>query len=127
MLRLMSERKQINVVADQIGTPTWANGLAGAVWKFVELPDLKGIYHWTDAGVASWYDFTSLLYDESLALGILNNSVTISPIRTEDYKTAAIRPAYSVMDKTKTWEDLPLSPCHWRIAMRKMLSELNDA
>ena len=126
MLRLMSERKQIRVVADQVGTPTWAKGLAQAIWKFVELPKLKGTYHWTDAGVASWYDFASLIHDESLALGILENSVTISPIRTEDYITAAIRPAYSVMDKTMTWKDVPLQPHHWRTAMQEMLSELKN-
>jgi dTDP-4-dehydrorhamnose reductase len=127
MLRLMNERDKVNVVADQVGTPTWAKGLAEAIWRFVELPDLKGTYHWTDAGVASWYDFAALIHDESVALGILKNSVTVYPVRTEDYKTAAIRPAYSVMEKTKTWAKISLQPRHWRTAMQDMLSEINDA
>lgn len=126
MIRLMNERDEINVVADQVGTPTWANGLAEAIWKFIDFPTLKGIYHWTDAGVASWYDFASLIHDEAVTLGILNHSVAVQPIRTEDYKTDAVRPAYSVMDKTKTWSDIQLQPSHWRAAMQNMLSEIND-
>ena len=126
MLRLMNERDEINVVADQVGTPTWAKGLAEAIWKFVELPDLKGTYHWTDAGVASWYDFASLIQNEAAMLGILEHSVAICPIRTEDYKTAAVRPSYSVMDKTKTWSDIPLQPHHWRAGIQEMLSEITD-
>ena len=126
MIRLMNERDEINVVADQVGTPTWANGLAEAIWKFIDFPTLKGIYHWTDAGVASWYDFASLIRDEAVTLGILNHSVAVQPIRTEDYKTDAVRPAYSVMDKTKTWSDIQLQPSHWRAAMQNMLSEIND-
>jgi len=126
MIRLMNERDEINVVADQVGTPTWANGLAEAIWKFIDFPTLKGIYHWTDAGVASWYDFASLIHDEAVTLGILNHSVAVQPIRTEDYKTDAVRPAYSVMDKTKTWSDIQLQPSHWRASMQNMLSEIND-
>ena len=126
MIRLMNERDEINVVADQVGTPTWANGLAEAIWKFIDFPTLKGIYHWTDAGVASWYDFASLIRDEAVTLGILNHSVAVQPIRTEDYKTDAVRPAYSVMDKTKTWSDIQLQPSHWRAAMQNMLSDIND-
>jgi dTDP-4-dehydrorhamnose reductase len=127
MLRLMNERDEINVVADQVGTPTWAKGLAEAIWKFVELPELKGTYHWTDAGVASWYDFAELINSEAFNLGILGQRISIHPIRTEEYKTAATRPAYSVMDKTRTWSDIQLQSTHWHTAMQEMLSEMNDA
>lgn len=126
MLRLMNERAQINVVADQVGTPTWAKGLAQTIWKFVELPELKGTYHWTDAGVASWYDFAELINSEAFNLGILGQKISINPIRTEEYKTAAIRPAYSVLDKTRTWSDTQLQSTHWHTAMQEMLSEMNE-
>ena len=124
MLRLMNERDQISVVDDQVGTPTWAKGLAEAIWKFVELPDLKGTYHWTDAGVASWYDFAEIINSEALNIGILGQKISIKPIRTEEYKTAAIRPAYSVMDKTRTWSEVQLQSPHWHASVQKMLKEL---
>ena len=124
MLRLMNERDQISVVDDQVGTPTWAKGLADAIWKFVELPELNGTYHWTDAGIASWYDFAELIHSEALKLRILRQRISINPIRTEEYETAATRPAYSVLDKSGTWSDLQLQSRHWHISMQDMLLEL---
>ena len=124
MLRLMSERDELGIVTDQIGTPTWAHGLALMVWQVMDA-SLKGIYHWTDAGVASWYDFAVAIYEEAKTLGLLEGRVcTIKPIRTEDYPTPAARPASSVMDKTLTWNTLATEPDHWRVALRNMLVEL---
>ena len=67
MLRLMRERAEVRVVADQIGTPTWAAGLARAIWELMEVGAPAGIYHWTDLGVASWYDFAVAIQEEALA------------------------------------------------------------
>lgn len=122
MLRLMGERDSLRVVADQVGTPTWARGLAEAIWRAAEL-GLTGIHHWTDAGVASWYDFAVAIHEEALALGLLERSIAIHPISTADYPTSAKRPSYSVLDKTETWKALGYEAEHWRVALRKMLEE----
>lgn len=120
VLRLMTERDSLRVVADQIGTPTWARGLAEAIWRAADL-GLTGIHHWTDAGVASWYDFAVAIHEEALALGLLERSIVIHPIATADYPTPAKRPLYSVLDKTETWRALGYDAEHWRAALRKML------
>ena len=123
MLRLMSERDALGVIADQIGTPTWAHSLAHAIWKAIEI-DATGIHHWTDAGVASWYDFAIAIQEESLHLGLLEEKILINPLTTADYPTPASRPAYSVLDKTVTWKTLDMNGEHWRNGLRKMLLEL---
>ena len=127
MLRLMRERDSVNVVADQIGTPTWAHGLARAAWALVLRNDIAGTYHWTDAGVASWYDFAVAIHEEALAIGLLERGVPVRPIRTQDYPTAAKRPAFSVLDKTTTWGMYGDAVVHWRTALRAMLRELKEA
>lgn len=124
MLRLMSEREELGIVADQVGSPTHAATLAQAVWGFCEKPSLHGVYHWTDAGVASWYDFAVAIMEEGLVQGLLKQPITLKPIRTEDYPTPAKRPAYSVLDKSSAWEQLSITPLHWRVALRNMLAGL---
>lgn len=124
MLRLMAERDALNVVSDQMGTPTWAYGLAAAIWQFSERPQLHGVFHWSDAGTASWYDFAVAIQEEACALGLLRKAVPIHPIRSADYPAAAQRPAYAVLDKAETWTALAVEPVHWRAALRQMLSEL---
>jgi dTDP-4-dehydrorhamnose reductase len=69
MLRLMNERECIEVVGDQIGSPTWAFGLAGTIWHLAASVDATGIFHWTDAGVASWYDFAVAIRDQARKVG----------------------------------------------------------
>lgn len=125
MLRLMNERDRLSVVADQVGTPTWARGLAQAIWIALQR-DLHGIHHWTDAGVASWYDFAVAIAEEGLALGLLQRLPELTPIRTQDYPTPASRPPYSVLDKHDTWSALECTPPHWRVQLRSMLQELKD-
>jgi len=127
VLRLMHEREELRVVADQVGTPTWTHTLARAIWTAASKPALSGIYHWTDAGVASWYDFAVAIQEEALALKRLARAIPIHPIRTEDYPTAARRPAYSVLDKTKTVADFGVPLVHWRVALREMLRGLAHA
>lgn len=127
MLRLMAEREELGIVADQVGTPTWAHGLARMIWQAIDA-GLTGMHHWTDAGVASWYDFAVAIYDEAKVLGLLpaQQLCRIKPIRTRDYPTPAKRPAYSVLDKTTLWNALVIEPEHWRSALRKMLGEFVD-
>lgn len=126
MLRLLSERPQVGVIADQIGTPTWAHGLALAIWRSIDL-GLSGIHHWTDAGAASWYDLAVAIQEEALALGLLTATIPIKPLTTEEYPLPAARPAYSVLDKSSLWQALAQPPNHWRVALRQMLAELQRA
>lgn len=122
MLRLMRERPEIRVVADQVGTPTHADSLARAIWA-LDAARLSGIHHWTDAGVASWYDFAVAIHDEALALGLLERAVTVVPIRTSDYPTPARRPAMSVLDKGSSWA-ITGPAAHWRAELRLALQAI---
>jgi dTDP-4-dehydrorhamnose reductase len=119
MLRLMAERPELSVVADQIGTPTHAASLARALWALIEAR-ATGLHHFTDAGVASWYDFAIAVQEEALALKLLDVAVPIRPIATAAYPTPAVRPAYSVLDKSATWA-LTGQPAHWRTELRACL------
>lgn len=128
MLRLMREREQVRVVGDQIGAPTWATGLARAIWGLMEMNAAAGIHHWTDLGAASWYDFAVAIQEEALARGLLARAADIVPIATADYPTRARRPAFSLLDSTAT-RALPLGApaVHWRVNLRMMLDELRTA
>ena len=123
MLRLMTAHPQVRVVADQIGTPTYAPGLAAALWMLAG-QGTTGIHHYTDSGAASWYDFAVAIQEEALALGLLKIAVPIVPIATADFPTPARRPHYSVLDKTKTFAALGGAAPHWRAHLRTMLSEI---
>ncbi len=123
MLRLMQERGEVGVIADQIGTPTWANSLARALWHAAE-QGATGVMHWTDAGAASWYDFAQAIMEEALALGLLDKPAIVKPLRTDQYPTPAARPNYSVLELTSTWETLDLQAAHWRVELRNMMREL---
>jgi dTDP-4-dehydrorhamnose reductase len=123
MLRLMAERPEVKVVADQIGTPTYAPGLAAALWKLAA-QGVQGIHHYTDAGAASWYDFAVAIQEEALAIGLLARAVPVIPIGTADFPTPARRPHYSVLDKSSTFAALGGPAPHWRANLRLMLSEI---
>ncbi|NLR69423.1 dTDP-4-dehydrorhamnose reductase [Novosphingobium sp. ERN07] len=122
MLRLMRERESLNVVADQIGTPTWATCLADTLWRLAA-KDQPGIYHHRDAGVASWYDFAVAIAEEAEAIGLLSRIPSITPIATADYPTPAKRPAFSVLDVSGTRKLLGDAHVHWRTNLKTMLKE----
>jgi dTDP-4-dehydrorhamnose reductase len=126
MLRLMAERDEVRVVSDQIGTPTHALSLARATWALIRCK-ANGLHQFTDAGIASWYDFAVAIQEEALLLGLLDRTVPVVPITTADYPTAARRPAYSVLDKSETWRLLGAPASHWRVELRHMLSGLKGA
>jgi dTDP-4-dehydrorhamnose reductase len=127
MLRLMREKGAVRVVADQVGTPTTASSVAEVIWALAARPDMHGIHHWTDAGVASWYDFAVAIAEESAALGLLPPGVRVDPIATEEYPTPAKRPSYSVLDKRSLLAQLPVKACHWRGNLRAVLKEMSHA
>ncbi|MGQ7845692.1 dTDP-4-dehydrorhamnose reductase [Granulosicoccus sp. 3-233] len=123
MLRLMNERGEVGVIADQVGSPTWARALAAALWHAAARRS-SGTMHWTGAGVAGWYDFAVAIHEEARALGLIDRPVTVKPLTTEQYPTPAARPHYSVLELTRTWQALDLRAEHWRNDLRTMLKEL---
>jgi dTDP-4-dehydrorhamnose reductase len=127
MLRVMGEKGQVRVVSDQIGTPTAADSLAGVLWALAQRPDITGLQHFTDAGVASWYDFAVAIAEEAAALGLLAPGVRVSAIGTADYPTPARRPGFSVLDKRSLLSALALEPDHWRVSLRRVLSTMKLA
>jgi dTDP-4-dehydrorhamnose reductase len=127
MLRLMRERGEVRVVADQVGTPTSATSLANVCWALGLKARTAGTWHWSDAGVASWYDFAVAIAEEAFAAGLLRGEPLVSPIATRDYPTAARRPAYSVLDSSATRAALDLEAVHWRVSLRAVLEEMPHA
>jgi len=120
----MAARESIGVVVDQVGSPTWASSLARAIWDMARNPAIHGIQHWSDEGVASWYDFAVAIQEEALARQLLARAIPIQAIPASAYPTPARRPHYSVLDKRRTATALGYSPQHWRESLRNMLDEL---
>jgi dTDP-4-dehydrorhamnose reductase len=126
MLRIGRERSEIRVVTDQIGSPTWAKDIAAAIAQLIPLltPEMVGTYHYTNSGVASWYDFAVAILEEAYELGFGLQVQRIIPISTIEYPTPAIRPHFSVLDCGKISTVLATYPLHWRVRLRQMLKEL---
>ncbi|MFA0426717.1 dTDP-4-dehydrorhamnose reductase [Vibrio sp. 10N.222.51.C5] len=150
MLRLMAEKDQLGIVYDQVGTPTWAKGLAEMIWSLVEREKLNvqgnkivqsngefstlseanfplstQILHWTDAGVASWYDFAVAIQELAIEKDMLDKAILIRPIPAGAYPTPAARPSFSVIDKTTAEQASGVESKHWRKQLSDMLDELN--
>jgi dTDP-4-dehydrorhamnose reductase len=122
MLRLTKERKQIEVINDQRGSPTYARHLAAAIWRLAEVKPAARILHCTDAGELSWYDFAEAIFAEGASLGLIDRAPTLIPVSSSDYNAAATRPAYSVLDNEMTNDLLGIEQMHWRVALQTMLA-----
>ena len=127
MLRLMRERGTVRVVADQFGSPTAAHSIAEAIWAIIARPEVAGTHHWTDSGVASWYDFAVAIAEEAASAGKGSATAGVIPIVTADYPTPAKRPRFSVLDKAATCAALGLTPRHWRQNLRQVIGEVSIA
>ena len=124
MLRLTAERESLKVVFDQIGTPTYAGDLALAIFSIIESERYagnEGVYHFTDEGVCSWYDFAT-----EIAAAAGHDSCRIIPCHTSEFPTKAQRPAYSVLDKTKIKTTFQMDIPHWREAMIYCLKQIEN-
>jgi dTDP-4-dehydrorhamnose reductase len=122
MIRLMKERDELRVVADQVGAPTWATGLARTIWALVER-QATGTFHHCDDGVATWHEFAVAIAEDAHALGLIAKIPVIQAIPTADYPTPAQRPAFSLLDCSKTRAFLGDTPVAWRDNLRLMLKE----
>lgn len=127
ILRLSKEKDYLRVVFDQVGTPTYAGDLAETIMLIIsgvirnQIAFNAGIYHYSNEGVCSWYDFAVAIIEEA---GLKR---PVYPILTKDFPSAAIRPSYSVMDKSKIKEDYNLSIPHWRSSLRKCMLQLQNS
>lgn len=122
MLSLADSRPEINVVADQIGTPTYAGDLARAIHTIIRSGKwTPGIYHYTDEGVASWYDFAKAIFE------MTDKRVKVTPVRTSAYPTPAIRPLYSVLSKNKIKNTYGLEIPYWRDSLKECVAALGKA
>ncbi len=119
MIRLGREKEQLGVVFDQIGTPTYARDLAVAVMTAVEQGVKPGVYHFSNEGVCSWYDFTKAVHRIA---GI--TSCRVRPLHTAEYPTAATRPAYSVLDKTKIKQAYGIDIPYWEDSLRECIKSM---
>ena len=127
MLRLGKERTELKVVADQVGSPTWSYDIALAIAQLLAKSEkdetIGGTYHYTNSGVASWYDLAVATFAEAKQLGFPLKVERICPITTAEFPTPTQRPAYSVLAKSKIVETLGTYPPHWRESLVKMLAE----
>jgi len=119
MLKLGADRDELNVIADQIGTPTYAIDLAGAILSIIESGQKAyGIYHYSNEGVTSWYDFAVGIFDLS------NTKIKVKPIPTSQYPTRAVRPKFSVMDKSKIKNVFGIAIPYWRDSLKVCIERL---
>lgn len=119
MIKLGQERDSLGVVFDQIGTPTYARDLAKTIFAIVEKGIVAGVYHFSNEGVCSWYDFTKAIHRLSNI-----DTCNVCPIHTEEYPTPAARPAYSVLDKTKIKQTYGISIPHWEDSLAECVKRL---
>lgn len=119
MIRLSKERDELNVVSDQIGTPTYAKDLAKVILEVINTKSNQyGTYHYSNEGIANWYDFAKAIFKLSKI------EIKVHPIQTKDYPTPAERPKYSVLDKTKIKQTLNIKIPHWKDSLKTSLSNL---
>lgn len=120
MLRLGSERAALGVVFDQIGTPTYARDLARVIQHIIYKGIVPGIYHYSNEGVCSWYDFTKAIFE----LGGIT-TCALNPLHTDEYPTPAARPHYSVLDKTKIKQTYGVEVPYWMDSLRECIEQLS--
>ena len=119
MIRLGKEKKELGVIFDQVGTPTYARDLAMAIFAAIEQGIVPGIYHFSNEGVTSWYDFTKAIHRIA---GI--TSCHVRPLHTAEYPTPAARPHFSVLDKTKIKETYNIEIPYWEDSLRECIEKL---
>jgi dTDP-4-dehydrorhamnose reductase len=121
MLKLGAERDELKIISDQVGTPTYGIDLAGCILDIITSGSKAyGIYHYSNEGVTSWYDFAKGIFDLS------ETDVKVLPIRTSEYPTKATRPAYSVMDKSKIKKTFGIEIPYWRDSLAVCIERLNN-
>ncbi|VAX13540.1 dTDP-4-dehydrorhamnose reductase [hydrothermal vent metagenome] len=125
ILRLASEREELGIIDEQVGNPSWTFDISQVMYALIE-KDCAGIYHFSNEGAASWYDFALAIVEEAQSLGFAFKIRTVNPIPTHAYPTPAARPAYSVLSKEKIRAEINYKIPHWRESLKTMLQELRE-
>ena len=129
IIKLMREKRELNVISDQIGSPTSTKTLSKVCWKILKLKteglDLPPILHYTDSGIASWYDLAIEISKIGKRINLFNSQAIIKPIASSRYKTIARRPNYSVLDCFSSKLVLSLKDIHWRDSLEELIKEIN--
>lgn len=126
-VRLLSAGTPMRVVDDQVGTPTRAEHLATALWRIADRKDIHGMLHFTDAGVASWFDVAAVVEETLRNAGRLGTGASVTPARTEEFPRPARRPQFSVLDKHASWRTIGFVPPHWRQGVIASTMEILNA
>jgi dTDP-4-dehydrorhamnose reductase len=139
MLRLMRERDTVSVVNDQRGTPTWTHDFAEGIYKMIDAVEnpvwwtpppnnvpFFGIYHYSNEGETTWFDFARAIYEKGRELGLLTKDCEVKPCTSAEYPTRVKRPAYSVLDKSRIRDEISIYiPC-WKDSLEKFLKEIKE-
>jgi dTDP-4-dehydrorhamnose reductase len=128
MLRLMNDRGEVRIVDDQRGSPTWAFDLASLILLLISKVDNKkeipyGIYHYTNEGNISWFDFAKEIYTQGKNMGLIHKDCSVKPCTSAEYPSRAKRPAYSVLDKNKIKTALGITIPVWDESLKEYLNQ----
>ena len=126
-VKVLGDGRSMKVVDDQIGTPTRAAHLARAIWAIVSRPEIRGILHFTDAGVASWYDVAECVLGVLRDARLVPQGLEVTPVPTVEVPRPARRPTCAVLDKHRSWRTIGWTPPHWRVGVAMSTRELLDA
>lgn len=128
MLKLMKEKDELGIIDDQIGSPTCAFDLTALISEIISQDsDLYGIYHYSNEGEISWYDFAQAIMEIGVERGLLEKEIPLNKLTTDQYPTKAKRPAYSLLDKTKVKKSFGIYVPQWRQSLNQFLSGKKDA
>ena len=127
MIILMKSKEEINVVNDQVGSPTSTRSLVALIFRIIGNKTASGIFHWSDGAEITWYDFAIEIQKQAFDEGILKSKIPIRPTETSAYPTLAKRPPYSVLDRRKTVEEFGLSGMSWKEELNRVIGEIAKA
>ena len=126
MLDLMNKKTELNVVADQIGSPTSTYSLSRVLMSLIQREDLSGVYHWCDGASISWHEFAEQIKSCAIRQGNLNLNCRLRPVQTSDYPTKAQRPKYSVLDRSAIMDHLQIDKTEWQSELYKVISKIES-
>ncbi|OUT95681.1 MAG: dTDP-4-dehydrorhamnose reductase [Flammeovirgaceae bacterium TMED32] len=127
MIRLMTEKPELSIISDQIGSPTSTHSLVHLLFQLVEHDSFSGILHWCDGASISWYDFAVEIQRQAFERGLLTGAIPLKPITTEEYPTLAARPCYSVLDRGDTLQQFDINALDWRAELGKVINRISES
>ena len=130
IIKLMKSKEILKIVSDQVSSPTSSISLAKFCWTVIKSMEegqkFCNLIHFSDTGIASWYDFAYAILEIGNDIGLFKSNIKILPIQSNEYKTLAVRPAFSVLDNSLRMSEFEIEPQHWRIALRSVLNNINE-